>query len=112
MQKFGLDALLDKSNRYSQLNDLQREFLKDGATALGAAGRLLVKSLERLKRDKEKLSSADLELLHKEIAEGFYNLMLQREFTGFVDSNIEWMLCVYDVPKECFSYMGVRSSGD
>ena len=78
--------------------------MEEQATALGAAGRKFEKVLEEY-QSKLKANEQTQELL-QELADAAWELILQREFVGFVHGNIEWLKRSYQIPEEVFKLIG------
>ena len=102
MQKFGL-----RSHRPSSNTGLELEIVKEQASALGRAGRKLRLSLERYQAfvDTE-TNKASGEKLIEDISEKVWALILQREFLGFIEGNLEWVVANYHIPKQALQKMG------
>ena len=98
MQKFGLDNL--QSHKHSEL---ELEIIDMQSSALGLAGKKLQLSIQEYTQAKEKLFPKDNKaILLQIISENAYELMLQREFIGFVDGNMQWIQKHYAIPHEAF----------
>ncbi len=105
MQKFGLDSL------QSQNHALELEIFKEQATALGAAGKKLRLSIQKFESAKsEGFPKHNEAVLLKNMADSFYGLMIQREFVGFIEGNIEWIRKHYSIPDEVISLLGRRNA--
>lgn len=98
MQKFGLDTL-----RSEKLSALEREILKETATALGRAGRKLRRALDTWQA---RSSESDEARLIDEICRSVWELVVQREFAGFVHGNLEWVRKHYAIPAEAVQRLG------
>lgn len=102
MQKFGLDSL--QSQKHSAL---ELEIIKEQATALGMAGRklrLVIQAFETAKA--HSFPEDNMDLLIHEISESVYGLILQREFIGFIEGNMEWVRKYYRIPDEAVAIFG------
>ena len=102
MQKFGLQR-----SAASRHNAIEREVVKEQATALGRAGKKLRLSLERhntLVATKVTVEQEQASL--KEISNNIWELMLQREFLGFVDHNLKWITDNYVIPEAAIQTIG------
>ena len=87
MQKFGL-----QTHRSTQFNAVELEIAREQASALGRAGRKLRVSLEHYEKQRHKnLSQEKEQMCIKEISENLWALILQREFLGFCEGNMEWV---------------------
>ncbi|MGK0375166.1 MAG: hypothetical protein ACJA2E_001642 [Arenicella sp.] len=120
MQKFGLQR-----NSSSQYRAIELEVVKEQASALGRAGRKLRLSLERYQSNQGTDSTLDisenLEISNTinlpnnlemsdivEISNNVWELMLQREFLGFTESNLSWVLANYVVPQQALDRLGLN----
>ncbi len=104
MEKFGLRA--DRSARNTAL---ELEIVKEQASALGIAGRALRLSLERYQKSfASSHQNDDSETLMQDIADKLWALVLQREFLGFIDGNIDWVKANYHIPEAAFRKMGSK----
>jgi DNA topoisomerase VI subunit B len=83
MQKFGLDTL-----KAEKLSIIELEILQEKATSLGRAGRKLRTSLEALENSN---AENNKEQLLNDVIDSVWELMLQREFSGFHHKNLEWI---------------------
>lgn len=102
MQKFGLQRHAKKLP-----NAIELEIAKEQATSLGRAGRKLRLSLERYNNLLQTDISGDARAaLLKEISSNVWALMVQREFVGFVDGNLEWVQSNYAIPAEAIKMLG------
>ena len=101
MQKFGLQR-----NSSSQYSAIELEIVKEQATVLGRAGKKLRLSLEsyQQKHDDKKTDDA----LIKEISNCVWELIIQREFIGFIDGNLEWVRRNYVIPEEAINLLGKK----
>lgn len=102
MQKFGLER-----HASGQPNAIELELAKEKATSLGRAGRKLELSLENYNNLLAKNLSEDEESrLISEISSNVWELMLQREFVGFVEGNLQWIRDNYVIPERVIKLMG------
>ena len=102
MQKFGLDSISNK--RYSAL---EFEIVKEQASALGIAGRKLQQSIARYHSlIADGISPNDQERHIVEMSTNIRNLLLQREFVGFIHENVSWIKKNYTVPAEVWKKLG------
>ena len=102
MQKFGLYP-----NRSSHNTAIELEIAREQASALGRAGRKLRLSLESYQdRCNENLTEQEDRLLIKEISANVWALLLQREFLGFTEGNIDWVRAHYSIPKAAIEHLG------
>jgi hypothetical protein len=93
----------------SRHNPLDYEILMEQAGALGIAGRQLKAALDEHQkhvmqggRDGEPRT----EELLDEVASRIYALVLQREFVGFAQNNIEWLQHAFALPAGVLSRLG------
>ncbi|MBU3003203.1 hypothetical protein [Paraglaciecola arctica] len=95
MQKLGIDNLQSQ-----KLSELELEIVDMQSTSLGIAGKKLRKSIDEYEKAKTKLfpKNNQTRLLQK-VADNTYELMLQREFIGFIDGNSEWVRKHFAVPQ-------------
>lgn len=83
---------------------LEWEFMKEQSGALGRAGDSLKKAIKHYRAlppshpEREKALAA--------VSEALWQLQMQREFVGFVDSNLQTILAEFDVPKEALTKLG------
>ncbi len=102
MQKFGLQRYATKLP-----NVIELEIAKEQATSLGRAGRKLRLSLESYNDLLQTDLSGDVKTaLLKEISSNVWALMVQREFVGFVDGDLEWVQSNYAIPAEAIKMLG------
>lgn len=102
MQKFGLQR-----TGSSKLNSVELEIFKEKATALGRAGKKLRISLEEYERLITKQANSEkLNQAIAEISDSVWQLILQREFLGFTEKNIDWIREHYVIPDEAISRIG------
>ena len=90
-------------------NALEYEFLREQAGALGIAGRRLESALRNYNQHLRSGSTQDApETGHllSDLVDKAYALLLQREFAGFLGSNIEWLKAAYGLPPEALSRLG------
>ena len=100
MQKFGLDNLQSQ-----KLSELELEIVDIQSSSLGIAGKKLRQSIDEYETAKTKLFPKNNQtLLLQKVADNTYELMLQREFIGFIDGSSEWIKKHYGVPQEAFSF--------
>jgi hypothetical protein len=106
MQKFGLNV-----QRNQQLTLLETELVKEQASALGRAGRSLRVSLERYNQLLEKSANQSaLNTQLEKISQRVWALVLQREFLGFTENNIEWIREHYLIPDQAIAALGKTTS--
>ena len=111
MQKFGLDSVLERAHRYDEFRDLELDLLREQSSALGRAGRKLQESIVLFQKESKSRFKKKSEKEHlQEIGNNFHALMIQRELTGFIDSNVDWIKKFYDIPDEAFQFSGVYPS--
>jgi len=102
MQKFGL-----QTNRRSHHSTIELEIVREQASALGRAGRKLRISLESYEKQRHRnLSKKEEQILIKGISENLWALILQREFLGFIEGNIEWVRENYVIPDAAIKSLG------
>lgn len=102
MQKFGL-----KTNRSSHHSAIEIEIVREQASALGRAGRKLRISLENYEKQRHRvLSESEEKSLIKEVSENVWALMLQREFLGFIENNLNWVRENYVIPDAAIAKLG------
>jgi hypothetical protein len=102
VQKFGLQR--SKSNL---ANAIELELAKEQATSLGRAGRKLKTSLEKYNDLLEQSIDVKTEQsLIKEIDNNVWELMLQREFVGFIEGNLQWVKANYVIPAKAIKLLG------
>jgi len=102
MQKFGL-----QTNRSSHHSAIEVEIVREQASALGRAGKKLRISLESYEKQRYKaLSESEEKSFIKEISENVWALMLQREFLGFIDNNLNWVRENYVIPDAAIAILG------
>ena len=103
MQNFGL-----RRHRASSNTSLELAIVKEQASALGRAGRKLRLSLERYQAFVDtQTTKASRKKLIEDISENVWALILQREFLGFIEGNLEWVVANYHIPKQALHRMGV-----
>ena len=108
MQKFGL-----RTNRSARLNALELEIVREQASALGRAGRSLRLSLEAYNKALGgELSKEEEQTQVHDIADKLWALILQREFLGFTENNIEWIKDNYRVPEQAIASVGKQRLQD
>jgi len=102
MQSFGL-----RSHRASNNTSLELAIVKEQASALGRVGRTLRLSLERYQAfvDTETNKASGKKLI-QDISENVWALILQREFLGFIEENLEWVVANYHIPKQALQKLG------
>jgi hypothetical protein len=106
LQKFGLDNL-----RSEKLGSLEFEIVEDQASALGRAGDKLKTYVELYRAEKEELfPKHDEDILLQQISDATYDLLVQREFIGFMDGNLEWIQKCYEIPQEAINRLGTKMS--
>ena len=102
MQKFGL-----RTHRTAVYGLAELEIRKEQASALGRAGRKLRLSLEDFaKTVPEQLSAEQQQALLQSISDNVWQLVLQREFLGFIEGNLEWVQQHYAIPPQAISSLG------
>lgn len=102
MQKFGLQR--NSSSRHSAI---ELEIVREKASALGRAGKKLRISLEnheKLSKQKKCINQEQQSI--KEISNNVWELMLQREFLGFIENNLKWVTEHYLIPDEAIKNLG------
>ena len=105
MQKFGLQR--NSSNKHTAL---ELEIAREQASALGRTGKKLRLSLEAYQRSLEHdLSAQQKNKLLTEIANNVWALLLQREFIGFVEGNLNWVRSNYVIPEQAIKMLGKQS---
>ena len=102
MQKFGLQR--NASSRYSAI---ELEIVKEQATVLGRAGKKLRLSLENYQHKHNDIKAN--EALIEEISNNVWELIIQREFIGFVDGNLGWIRSNYVIPEEAIRMLGKKN---
>ena len=102
MQKFGLQR-----NQSSQLSLIEKEIIKEQASSLGRAGKKLRLSLENYEKQRHRNQNPEVSLrLIKEISNNVWELILQREFVGFIDGNLKWIRENYVIPDDAINLLG------
>jgi len=102
VQKFGL-----QTNRSTRYGAIELEIAKEQASALGRAGRKLRLSLEKYETERHKNLNDEQEgELINEISTNVWALLLQREFIGFTDGNIDWVRGNYRIPEAAINSLG------
>ena len=101
MQKFGLQR-----NSSSQFSAIELEIVREQATVLGRAGKKLRLSLESYQQLRDDKKTDDT--LIKEISNCVWELIIQREFIGFINGNIEWIRKNYVIPEEAINLLGKK----
>lgn len=102
MQKFGLQR-----NSASRHSAIELEIVREQASALGRAGKKLRISLEHFEQLQHlKISSAEEQASIKEISANVWELMLQREFLGFIENNLKWVKENYVIPDAAIESLG------
>lgn len=103
MQKFGLQR-----NRSSLHSAIELEIAREQASALGRSGKKLRLSLERYEElIKQESSVKQRQKLIQEISNNVWELVLQREFLGFVENNLNWIRENYLIPDEAINTLGI-----
>lgn len=102
MQKFGLQRA-----HAGKQTAIELEIAKEQASALGRTGRKLRISLESYQAELDEQLNQESDLL-QEIANNVWELMLQREFIGFVEGNLKWVRENYVIPDEAINKLGER----
>ena len=102
MQKFGLQR-----NSSTHHGAIELEIVREQASALGRAGRKLRISLEHYEKQRNlHMSKAQEHALVKEISNNVWELMLQREFLGFIENNVKWVTDNYHIPAAAINKLG------
>lgn len=102
MQKFGLQRI-----SASQHSAIELEVVKEQASALGRSGKKLRLSLEKYQAFLEyDHSPEEQHKLIEEISNNVWELILQREFLGFTDNNLQWVRQNYLIPDEAINTLG------
>ena len=108
MQKFGLYR-----NSSSQHSKIELQIVKEQASELGRAGKKLRLSLEQYKMNQGS-DSASLQKSNTQeisniriISNNVWELIIQREFLGFTDNNLSWVLANYVVPQAAIDRLGM-----
>lgn len=102
MQKFGL-----QTNRSSHNCTIEVEIAREQASSLGRAGKKLRISLERYEAQRHNVLNESDERAHiNEISESVWALMLQREFLGFIENNVNWVRENYIIPDAAIENLG------
>ncbi len=110
LQKFGLDSL--QSQKHSALGfEIVTLFSAHLLTStLGLAGKKLRLSIQAFENAKAKeFPEGNADYLIQKMSDNFYELLLQREFVGFIEGNMEWLRKYYSVPDDAISMLGARS---
>lgn len=101
MQKFGLQR-----NSSSLPNAIELELAKEKATSLGRAGMKLELSLERYNElMKEQPSNSEEHRQIQEISANVWELLVQREFIGFIEGNLQWVKENYAIPAKAIDLL-------
>jgi len=87
--------------------------LKEQSSSLGRAGRTLEEKISAYLAGKEAgfIDRSEPEHL-KEIGLSLFQLLLQRELSGFIDANLCWITKRYKVPEKALRYSGVSCFKD
>ena len=102
MQKFGLQR-----TRSGKHTAIELEIAKEQASALGRAGKKLRLSLENYQRKIDQNADIKKEkVLLDEISNNVWELILQREFIGFIEGNLKWVRENYVIPDEAINNLG------
>ena len=102
MQKFGL-----RTHRTAVYGLAELEIRKEQASALGRAGRKLRLSLEDFQKTRPaQLSAKQEQALLQTISNNVWQLVLQREFLGFIEGNLDWVQQHYNIPPKAISALG------
>ena len=101
----------------SRHNALEYEIAREQAGALGMAGKQLQAAVQAYDKHVAQAGLTDgplSERLLNEVAEKFYALLLQREFVGIAQNNIEWLERSFKLPAGVMSRLGSlhTSAGD
>lgn len=105
MQKFGLQRSSSGKQTVIEL-----EIAKEQASSLGRAGKKLRLSLEDYQSKlNSSLSCEQKNRLLNEISNNVWELVLQREFVGFVDGNLKWVRANYVIPSEAINRLGKQT---
>ena len=106
MQKFGLQR---NSAKLDSL--LEREIVKEQATALGRAGKKLRLALQDFaKQSKYGMTLEQEATMLQQISNCVWELAIQREFVGFVDGNLSWIRDNYQIPDAAITMLGKSST--
>lgn len=106
MQKFGL--ITNQSKLHSAL---EAELVREQASALGRAGKQLRLALEAYQASQENgQKQYQTGLLIDNISEATWALVLQREFLGFIDGNLDWIQKHYHIPERALNRLGQSTS--
>ena len=101
MQKFGLRRV---SNDFAAL---KLAIAKEQASSLGRTGRKLRLSLERYEIGRHaNLTVEEKHTLLEGISNNVWELILQREFLGFIEGNLNWVKQSYVIPSEVINMLG------
>lgn len=102
MQKFGLQR-----SRVAKYSAIELEIAREQASALGRAGRKLRLSLEsyQIKLDRGLVAEKE-DIYLREISNNVWELVLQREFVGFIEGNMKWIKANYSIPEEALTMLG------
>jgi hypothetical protein len=91
----------------SKRTALELEIVKEQAGALGIAGKKLHLSLEAyVTAELQAFPGKNEDKLLSAIAEAVYGLLLQREFLGFIEGNLEWICSSYRIPDKAMPLLG------
>ena len=102
MQKFGL-----KSSQSRQHSELEIAIIREQASALGHAGKKLRLALEAYQEMLEgSCNQYQVDLLLDKISIAAWALVLQREFLGFIEGNMEWIQKHYHIPQGALNRLG------
>ncbi len=83
---------------------LEWELMKEQSGALGRAGDSLKNAIEHYRTLSSSHPKKGAAL--NAVSEALWQLQMQREFVGFVDSNLETILAEFDVPEEALTKLG------
>ena len=102
MQKFGLER-----NSSGGQTAIELEIAGEQASSLGRSGKKLRLCLESYQINLSQNMSLDQKNEYlNEIAKNVWELVLQREFIGFVEGNLTWVTENYVIPKEAINMLG------
>lgn len=105
MQKFGLRRV---SNDFVAL---RLAIAKEQASSLGRTGRKLRLSLEKYEIALHANLAAEEKInMLEDISNNVWELMLQREFLGFIEGNLRWVEESYAIPSEVICMLGTSKS--
>ena len=107
MQKFGLDNVLAKTQKFDEFQELELQLLKEHSSALGRAGKKLDDAINVYQQQQSQhLTPQQTHIFLTSIAQNLHTLMIQRELTGFTDSNLSTIRKYYDIPEAAIKLLG------